>query len=1036
MRTPSARSIVRTQLGVIAVAASVLAAVLIPVGSATADPAPVPTPHHTPLAMGTFSASAYAGQAAQLPAALASALTRDVDVTPAEYLADAAATVRAVKVVASLKSAGVHVLGSKIDGTHLTVNVASSSDTATVNATGATAVVGAPAGRDFSTVSFHSVAATNTYGGQGYYFQNSDGNGFRCSIGFNGFSASTAAPQFVTAGHCATIISGNAILLGQNLPTNYGGSTTGLQYLGTTVPGEAQFGSDMDYGIVAEGPSVVPLADLYTWGGGTGAPLASAPLPIIGQTAAIVGAILCKSGSTSGWSCGNVQYVDQDACLDPTPPDVPGPDCTGGEHVNAIEATTCLLPGDSGGGAVIGQYAVGINSGSNYPETSCAEPSGDPYSSVFFPMVSAAGTESVSGQQGANWTLMTAPANTVAPTVSGSTTVGSTWTVNTGTWTGTPAPTFSIYWLRCNQAIASAFTTVPAGCSAISGANATTYVATVADAGKYVTAQLAGINPSGFGLAGAASTTPIQSASPVNTVAPTVSGSPTIGSTWTVSTGTWTGTPAPTFAIYWLRCNQAITSGFTTVPAGCSAISGANASTYVVTAADAGKYLTVQVAGSNPSGFALAGALNSTSIVAAVPVNTVLPSVSGSPSVGSTWSASTGTWTGTPAPTFGIYWLRCTHSITAGFTTVPAGCTAISGATGSSYVVMAADAGKYLTVQIAGSNTLGFALAGAVNSTAIVAATPVNTVLPSVSGATTVGSTWTANTGTWTGTPAPTFGIYWLRCTSPISAGFTTVPAGCSAISGANASTYVVVAADAGKYLTVQVAGSNTLGFALAGAVNTTAIVSAAPVNTVAPTVSGAAPIGSTWTVTTGTWTGTPAPTFGIYWLRCASPIGSSFTTVPAGCSAISGANGTTYVSTAADIGKYLTAQLAGSNSSGFALAGAASTVATQGSLPVNTVAPTVSGSATVGSTWTVNTGTWTGSPTPTIAIYWLRCTVPISSGFTAVPAGCTAISGANSPTYISAAADVGKYLSAQLAGSNVLGYALAGAVNTVPIHS
>jgi hypothetical protein len=78
-----------------------------------------------------------------------------------------------------------------------------------------------------------------------------------------------------------------------------------------------------------------------------------------------------------------------------------------------------------------------------------------------------------------------------------------------GTWTGTPAPSYVQAWLRCTSPVTTTFTTVPAGCTAISGASATTYVATAADAGKYLTAQVAGINPSGFSLSGAVSTTAI-----------------------------------------------------------------------------------------------------------------------------------------------------------------------------------------------------------------------------------------------------------------------------------------------------------------------------------------------------------------------------------------------------------------------------------------------------------------------------------------------------------------------------------------------
>ena len=613
------------------------------------------------------------------------------------------------------------------------------------------------------------------------------------------------------------------------------------------------------------------------------------------------------------------------------------------------------------------------------------------------------------------------PVNTVAPSVSGAATAGSTWTANTGTWTG--SPTFAIYWLRCSTPITSGFTTVPAGCSAITGATGPTYTSTGADAGKYLTVQVAGNGSGGFALAGALNSTAIQSTVPVNTVAPTVSGSSTVGSTWTANTGTWTG--SPTFAIYWLRCSAPITSGFTTVPAGCSAIVGATGATYTSTAADGGKYLTVQVAGNGSGGFALAGALNSTVVQSTTPTNTVAPSVSGASSVGSTWTANTGTWTG--SPTFAIYWLRCSVPITSGFTTVPAGCSAIPGATGATYTSTPADGGKYLTVQVAGNGASGFALAGALNSTAIVSTVPTNTVAPSVSGASAVGSTWTANTGTWTG--SPTFAIYWLRCSAPITSGFTTVPAGCSAIPGATGPSYTATTADGGKYLTVQVAGNGASGFALAGALNSTAIVSTAPTNTVPPTVAGVGAIGSTWTATTGTWTG--SPTIAVYWLRCSSPVTSTFTTVPSGCAVIPGATSTSYATTAADSGKYLTVQVAGNGSTGFALSGAISTAPMDSltAAPTNTAAPTVSGASAVGSVWTATTGTWTGSPT--IATYWLRCSAPITSGFTTVPAGCSAIPGATGTTYTSTAADIGKYLTVQVAGNGSAGFALAGALNS-----
>jgi hypothetical protein len=527
------------------------------------------------------------------------------------------------------------------------------------------------------------------------------------------------------------------------------------------------------------------------------------------------------------------------------------------------------------------------------------------------------------------------PSNTVLPSISGAMVLGSRLTLDVGAWSGTPVPTMGIFWLRCSQPIGTGFTVVPSGCTAIPGANAASYLLTVADIGKYVTAQIAGSNSQGFGLAGALSTTKTDGAKPTNTTLPSVSGATSVGSTWSVNVGTWTG--SPTFGIYWLRCSQPVGNGFTAVPSGCKAISGANASTYVVSSADAGKFITAQVAGSNALGFGLAGAVSTSAIASggstAAPTNTTLPSVSGAASVGSTWSVNVGTWTG--SPTFGIYWLRCSQPVGNGFTAVPSGCTAISGANASTYGVTSADAGKFVTAQVAGSNTLGFGLAGAVSTSAIAsggsAAAPTVVTPPVLSGATTVGSSWSTTMGAWTG--SPTFGIFWLRCNQPQASTFAQVPAGCVAISGANGASYTATSADVGKYLTAQIAATNSHGFGLSGsgissAVQTVAAAPTKPLNLIAPSVTGAVSHGSAWTVTTGIWTGSPS--IGIYWLRCDQPVTSGFTAVPPGCTAIAGANGASYLSGAADVGKFLTAQIAATGSSGYSLSGANTLAAVQ----------------------------------------------------------------------------------------------------------
>ena len=69
--------------------------------------------------------------------------------------------------------------------------------------------------------------------------------------------------------------------------------------------------------------------------------------------------------------------------------------------------------------------------------------------------------------------------------------IGGTWSVNVGTWSGSPL-TFQ-NWLRCNQPVTANVSAIPAGCIAISDATETTYTSTDADAGKYLTALVSAV---------------------------------------------------------------------------------------------------------------------------------------------------------------------------------------------------------------------------------------------------------------------------------------------------------------------------------------------------------------------------------------------------------------------------------------------------------------------------------------------------------------------------------------------------------------
>lgn len=96
------------------------------------------------------------------------------------------------------------------------------------------------------------------------------------------------------------------------------------------------------------------------------------------------------------------------------------------------------------------------------------------------------------------------------------------------------------------------------------------------------------------------------------------------------------------------------------------------------------------------------------------------------------------------------------------------------------------------TVSVVG----GFSLGGGGG-----AGMPFATVLPAISGSATVGATLAATTGSWTGAPSG-YGYRWTR--------------NGNAIGGATASTYSLVAADAGAAIAVVVTATNASGSASA----------------------------------------------------------------------------------------------------------------------------------------------------------------------------------------------------------------------------
>jgi subtilisin family serine protease len=276
------------------------------------------------------------------------------------------------------------------------------------------------------------------------------------------------------------------------------------------------------------------------------------------------------------------------------------------------------------------------------------------------------------------------------------------------------------------------------------------------------------------------------------------------------------------------------------------------------------------------------------------PAATAAPAITGSAATGQTLTASTGTWSGAGVST-SQQWLRCTAA--TGLTS----CSAIAGATGTTYQLTSADTGRYLHVRVVATNGEGSAIAISPATAAVAQpVAPAATAAPAIAGIAQLTHTLTARNGTWTGTAPITYATQWQRCTS-------TTLATCTDISGATATGYAPVSADVGKYLRVAITATNLRGAVTAR--SAAVLVSAPPAlaATATPVLLGVAVVGHTMTVRGATWNVSVASS-AYQWQRCTNA------TTLASCSDIAGATAGAYLVTAADRGKYLRVAVTGTN--------------------------------------------------------------------------------------------------------------------------
>ncbi len=576
------------------------------------------------------------------------------------------------------------------------------------------------------------------------------------------------------------------------------------------------------------------------------------------------------------------------------------------------------------------------------------------------------------------------PANTASPAISGTAQDGRTLSATPGTWSGTPPMTFSYQWQRCNNHH-------DVICGDISGATSSAYTLTSAEVGKYVRVKVTATNAAGNGSAPSALTAQVAAAPPVNTAVPVVSGTATDGRTLSATDGTWSGTPTITFAYQWEVCND--DQGNT-----CADLLGATASTYTLTSAEVGKYLRARVTATNAAGTASANSALTAAVAAAPPVNTSAPTLSGTATDGEELSVSDGTWTGTPTISYSYQWEVCADDQA----TI---CADLLGAAASTYTLSSAEVGKYVRVEVTATNSAGTASAYSALSAAVAPALPVNTALGVISGTATDGQTLSTTDGSWTGTTPMTFSYQWQRCDDNV------LGINCVGI-GADSNTYTLTADEIGKYVKVGITATNSAGSTLSWAEFTSAVAAVPPSSADAPSVTGVLTDGEELSATQGTWAGSPAISYSYQWEVCADAGGTN-------CADLVGAAASTYTLTAGEVGKYVRVKVTATNSAGTASAHSALTAAVAAAPPVNTSAPTLSGTAVEGQTLSATDGTWAGTPPVSYSYQWESC-----ADDQAVT--CGDIVGATSSTYTLTMTEINQYVRVKVTATNSAGTASA----------
>ncbi|MEA2150133.1 MAG: large repetitive protein [Solirubrobacteraceae bacterium] len=422
------------------------------------------------------------------------------------------------------------------------------------------------------------------------------------------------------------------------------------------------------------------------------------------------------------------------------------------------------------------------------------------------------------------------PVSVTPPTVAGTARDGDVLTTVDGVWTGPIVYQTTYEWWRCDV--------LGDNCTVIPGATAASTVVSAADIGLTLRARITRTSTGGQTAAFSAPTATVVAAAPSNLTTPQITGPAGVGRTLVAVRGSWTGTGALAYTYQWQNC---ATDG-----SACADAAGATSATYDLTAADAATTVRVVVIATNAFGAASATSAATAEVQTDPPSTLTAPRIvtpAGPLAVGATLSSQPGTWDGALPIALTYQWARCDAPQT--------GCAAISGATATSYALVAADVGKRIVLTVTATNVVDTTVVLTDPTAAVLPAPPSNVGPPAVTAGagTRVGGRLTATTGTWAGATPMIYATTWLRCAADGT--------GCAAIDGAGATSYTLTEEDLGRRIRARVTATNVTTDVTAESLPTGAVTPAPvvavrpPAVTPAPTPAPTTPVPTTKLPTT-----------------------------------------------------------------------------------------------------------------------------------------------------------------------------------------